>query len=91
MAHPPARGHVLCGTRPLVHVGFMRSWLAGGFNEKVIKHIMQLVNRPRLVAGRLKIYVTGLLQFTVSDCVVGTLWFFSANATFPCAGQLAAI
>ena len=86
MAHPPARGHVLCGTRPLVHVGFMRSWLAGGFNEKVIKHIMQLANRPRLVAGRLKIYVTGLLHFTVSDC-----GFFAANVMFPYAGQLAAI
>ncbi|KAL3149444.1 hypothetical protein ABBQ32_002237 [Trebouxia sp. C0010 RCD-2024] len=59
VAHPPARGHTLCGTRPLVHVGFTRSWLAGGFNEKVINHIMELVNKRRAGAGRLNIYVTG--------------------------------
>lgn len=65
MAHPPVRGHALCGTRPLVHVGFMKAWLAGGFNEKVINHIMQLVNRPRAGAGSMKIYVTGQMHLSV--------------------------
>ena len=64
VAHPPVRGHVLCATQPLVHVGFMKAWLAGGFNEKVINHIMQLVNRSRAGAGAqcMKIYVTGQMH-----------------------------
>ena len=56
------RGHALCGTRPLVHVGFMKAWLAGAFNEKVINHVMQLVNRPRSEAHGMKIYVTGQMH-----------------------------
>ena len=63
VAHPPVRGHALCGTQPLVHVGFMKAWLAGGFNEKVINHIMQLVNCPR--AESMKIYVTGQIHLCV--------------------------
>lgn len=59
MAHTPVRGHTLCGTRPLVHVGFMKAWLAGAFNEKVINHVMQLVSRLRSEAHSMKIYVTG--------------------------------
>ena len=67
VAHPPVRGHALCGTQPLVHVGFMKAWLAGGFNEKVINHIMQLVNRPRAGAGAesIKVYVTGQMHMCV--------------------------
>jgi len=56
---PPTRGHKLMGTRPLVHVGFMKSWLAGGFNLKVINRIMQLVNSRKAGADKLKILVTG--------------------------------
>ncbi len=50
-------------TRPLVHVGFLKSWLAGGLNDKVVGRIMQLVHaRPaRPHAKPLKIYVTGTL------------------------------
>ena len=62
MAHPPVRGHALCGTRPLVHVGFIKAWLAGAFNEKVINHVMQLVNRPRSRVHSMKIYVTGQMR-----------------------------
>jgi len=48
-------------TRPLVHVGFLKSWLAGGLNDKVVGRVMQLVHtRPAgLHAKPLKIYVTG--------------------------------
>ncbi|DBA97089.1 hypothetical protein WJX77_003952 [Trebouxia sp. C0004] len=59
VTHPPARGHTFCGTRPMVHVGFMKSWLAGGFNFKVINRIMQLVNSCKAGADKLKILVTG--------------------------------
>lgn len=58
---------MLCGTQPLVHVGFMKAWLAGGFNETVINHIMQLVNRPRAGAGpqSMKVYITGPIHLCV--------------------------
>ncbi|DBB14802.1 TPA: hypothetical protein ACH3X3_004411 [Trebouxia sp. C0006] len=61
VAHPPVRGHHWMFTRPLVHVGFLKSWLAGGLNDKVVGRIMQLVHaRPaRPHAKPLKIYVTG--------------------------------
>ncbi len=43
----------------MVHVGFMKSWLAGGFNFKVLNRIMQLVNSCKAGAGKRKILVTG--------------------------------
>ncbi|KAA6425605.1 MAG: hypothetical protein FRX49_04502, partial [Trebouxia sp. A1-2] len=61
VAHPPVRGHHWMFTRPLVHVGFLKSWLAGGLNDKVVGRITQLVNaRPAGPHAKpLKIYVTG--------------------------------
>ena len=61
VTHPPVRGHHWMFTRPLVHVGFLKSWLAGGLNDKVVGRIMQLVHaRPARPHGKpLKIYVTG--------------------------------
>lgn len=59
VAHPPVRGHRLCGTQPLVHVGFMKSWQAGNFNQKVINRIMELVLSCKPASDKLKIYVTG--------------------------------
>ena len=43
----------------MVHVGFMRSWLAGGLNVKVIDRIMHLV-QAATPTQRLLIYVTGM-------------------------------
>ncbi len=57
--HPPTRGHKLMGTRPLVHVGFMKSWLAGGFNLKVINRVMQLISARQDASAEVKVYVTG--------------------------------
>lgn len=62
VAHPPVRGHRLCGTQPLVHKGFLKCWQAGGFNHKVIKRIMELVRLRKPGADKLKIYVTGAVQ-----------------------------
>lgn len=61
MAHPPVRGQPWLFTQPLVHVGFLKSWLAGGLNEKVVTCILQLVQaRPAQAhAQPLRIYVTG--------------------------------
>ena len=65
VAHPPVRGHTLCGTRPLVHGGFMKSWLAGGFNTKVITRVMDLVNMRKPATEPMQIYVAGKLNFPV--------------------------
>ena len=55
------RGQTLLRTRPLVHVGFLKSWLAGGLNEKVLARIMQLVMAsPAGNTQCLKIQVTGM-------------------------------
>lgn len=64
--HPPARGHILCGTQPLVHVGFMKSWQAGGFNHKVITRIKELVYSRKATSGKLRIYVTGEHRITAT-------------------------
>ena len=65
--HPPVRGHRLCGTQPLVHKGFLKCWQAGGFNHKVIKRIMELIQSRKPGSDKLKIYVTGAVQ-TLSPC-----------------------
>ena len=65
VAHPPKRGTWWLAGRPMVHVGFMRSWLGGGLNTKVIRQIMHLVHaRPRASNPnqKLQIYVTGQYQ-----------------------------
>ena len=61
VAHPPVRGHHWMFSRPLVHVGFLKSWLAGGFNEKVVGRIMELVHATPADpnAKPLRIYITG--------------------------------
>ena len=64
VTHPPARGHKFCGTRPLVHVGFMKSWLAGSFDQKVISRVMELVERRKAGTGSMTVYVTGALLNT---------------------------
>ena len=55
------------GTRPLVHVGFMKSWLVGGFNTKVTNRIKELVASRPPAADRLKIYITGLLPYIATS------------------------
>lgn len=66
--HPPARGKRCMGTRPLVHVGFLTSWLAGGLNQKVTSAVLKAVKhcRSRLSSSdKITVYVTGL-----SACLV---------------------
>ena len=57
---PPTRAHKLMGTRPLVHVGFMKSWLAGGFNLKVLNRVMQLIS-ARQDASRMDSWVARMV------------------------------
>ena len=43
IAHPPVRGQAWLGRRPLVHVGFLKSWLAGGLKLKVVNKVLEAV------------------------------------------------
>lgn len=59
--HPPKRGQYLLGTQPLVHHGFLRSWLAGGLNEKVINHIVDIIMQSEQQPKQpFTVYVTGM-------------------------------
>ena len=63
IAHPPIRGTYWLGTRPLVHVGFLKSWLAGGLKHKVVSHILEAVRQCKQESGSdqpVKIFVTGV-------------------------------
>lgn len=58
------RGQTWLGTRPLVHVGFLKSWLAGGLNHKVIGYIMEAVQQCKLQsksAQPVTVLVTGTI------------------------------
>ena len=54
------RGHTLWFTRPLVHGGFLSSWLAGGLNVKVTQRINEIVNNRHPGRDKLHIHVTGM-------------------------------
>ncbi len=58
MTHPPKRGMLCNGTRPLVHRGFLASWTAKGFNGRVVERLRGLVSEmPR--QQRARVLVTG--------------------------------
>ena len=57
------RGTNWLGTRPLVHVGFLKSWLAGGLKHKVVSHILEAVCQCKQESRSdqpVKIFVTGM-------------------------------
>ncbi len=63
MAHPPERGNYLLGTKPLVHVGFLKTWLAGALNVKVVSHAVKMVQQCKehsQSAQPVTVYVTGM-------------------------------
>ena len=47
---------------PLVHLGFLKCWQAGGFSQKVIKRIVELVQSRKPGSDKLRIYLTGAVQ-----------------------------
>ena len=62
VAHPPVRGNPWLGRRPLVHVGFLKSWLAGGLNLKVITAVLNAVQQQRDspdCPAKITVFVTG--------------------------------
>ena len=74
MAHPPERGNYLLGTKPLVHVGFLKSWLAGGLDVKVVSHVAKVVQQCKEQSQSsqpVTVYVTGMhapLKTVVWNC-----------------------
>ena len=62
VAHPPKRGLNCIFSRPLVHVGFLKSWLAGGFNDKVVSRVVEIVKSCNPGQDSLCIYITGKLH-----------------------------
>lgn len=57
------RGQTLLGTRPLVHVGFLKSWLAGGLKIKVVNLILEAVQQCKQRSKSeqpVTVFVTGM-------------------------------
>ena len=63
IAHPPLRGQACLGTRPLVHVGFLKSWLAGELKLKVVNLVLEAVQQCRQQSKSeqpVTVFVTGM-------------------------------
>ena len=73
IAHPPVRGQTWLGSRPLVHVGFLKSWLAGGLKLKVVNKVLEAVQHCK--------------QHSTSDGPVTVLVTGEAMTPFPLAHQ----
>ena len=43
-------------------MGFMKSWLAGSFDQKVIGRVLELVQTRKASTGSMTVYVTGTLH-----------------------------
>ena len=41
--HPPQRGVVMLGSRPLIHTGFLASWVDHGLNQQVLQRVRQVL------------------------------------------------
>ncbi|EIE21255.1 alpha/beta-hydrolase [Coccomyxa subellipsoidea C-169] len=55
--HPPKRGR--WGMRPLVHVGFLKSWTRGGLDIRVTSRIREIIQGPDFDPTKAAICVTG--------------------------------
>ena len=54
-----ARGRRALGTRPYVHCGFLRSWTAQGFNQRLVARMRDIVAAMPLKGRRARILITG--------------------------------
>lgn len=46
-------------SQPLVHGGFLKSWLSGGLHAKVLARVREIVRESTCARENFKIYVTG--------------------------------
>ena len=67
IAHPPVRGQTWLGTRPLVHVGFLKSWLAGGLKVKIVNKVLEAVQQCKQQQSKSDQPVTVLVTGKVGD------------------------
>ena len=60
-AHPPKRGKWWAGTRPFVHQGFLKSWVANGLNARIVERCIMAVKTMQAQAqgSAVKLYITG--------------------------------
>ena len=56
--HPPKRGHY--GRRPLVHLGFNKSWTRNDLNLRVVDRVLEILGRPDVDAANVRVLVTGM-------------------------------
>ena len=49
-SHPPQRGVLLLGTRPLVHAGFMAAWAGHGLDAQVLQRVREVLEGRRHAA-----------------------------------------
>ena len=61
--HPPKRGEWWMGTRPYVHQGFLKSWVANGLNKRIVERCVLAVKRMQAQAygAPIKLYITGAI------------------------------
>ncbi len=52
-----------------MHVGFLKSWLVGGFNEKVVSRIIEIANSRKPSSDKLQIYITGESPLVLLLCL----------------------
>lgn len=78
IAHPPVRGKTWLGTRPMVHVGFLKSWLAGGLKLKVVNQVLEAVQQCKQRSGSdhpITVLVTGVqLSAQPSNSSLNSIW-----------------
>ncbi|KAK9799340.1 hypothetical protein WJX73_007370 [Symbiochloris irregularis] len=56
--HPLIRGHYYLGTKPLVHSGFWRAWVANDLNTRTLGFLQKLYSTGQVDAGA-RVCVTG--------------------------------
>ena len=77
------RGNKWLGTRPLVLVGFLKSWLAGGLNHKVVNHVLEAVRQCKQqskLQHPVRVFVTGGLPVQHVDvCATNIISWLHSN------------
>ena len=52
-------GRLLLGTQPLVHGGFLQSWLSDGLHKRVLHRVREIIRESTVDREDFHIYVTG--------------------------------
>ena len=77
MAHPPIRGVSWLFRRPRSHAGFLRAWLANGFNKIVVDRVVQILQDRKpseSCADAPRILITGGPLPRAASCLEPGKW-----------------